>query len=221
MKSAMTFPVECRYNVVGGQQNPEQEYRGTVAFSPDGEAWRIRWELETSTQRPKIFHGTGFPVGDDFYASRYEFASVPDDDDYPGVVVYDVQNFGRLPAQWYHPTLNGKKGVGLSTDGPSDTLPGIYRAEYRSTLEEFDPLLKEIFARNAHLEFDWRNSEGSIYIGVGERIGDRLAAAWSKPRQSLEMLRYPLLREGTAATAGAWMKYGAPVRGHERLTVAD
>lgn len=219
MSDNQDFPAEasCRYEARGVRSASGEEYSGDVTFAKDGEAWRIEWDLRTATGETLAFRGVGFAVGSIFFAARSSFDAHPNGENYPGVVVYDSRQFGRLPARWYHPTLKGRLGTGLSVDGPRDGIAGLYRAEYCSDVEEFDPLTKEIVARNMHLEFDWRTAAATIYIGVGDIIGEHLSAAWCSPRSSLDMLRYPLIPSENGETAGVWLSFGLPGHGVERL----
>ncbi|WP_107676112.1 hypothetical protein [Agrobacterium sp. LAD9] len=219
MRDNQQFPAEasCRYEARGVRPASGEEYRGLVTFSRDGEAWRINWDLRTAAGETQAFHGVGFAVGSSFFAARSAFDADPDGENYPGMVVYDSGQFGRLPARWYHPTLKGRLGAGLSVDGPRDGIAGLYRAEYRSDVKEFDPLTKEIVARNMHFEFDWRTSAATIYIGAGDIIGEHLAAAWCSPRSSLDMLRYPLVPAEDGEAAGTWLSFGHPGHGIEQL----
>lgn len=161
----------------------------TMRCTAEGEAWRLAWSFSKDDALP--LRGVGIIMGQTLFAARsgnnleQAFPS-------PGVVVYERDAKGELPARWYHPELQGRLGEGRSLGGPLRGYVGTYHAEYASTDGAFDPLIKEITQQGMAYRFSWSTKQEKIYIGIGKEFGPNLAAAWSTPRGSLEVAIYEI-----------------------------
>jgi hypothetical protein len=174
-----------------------------VTLDRDGEAWRCTWKV-AEPSGPVLFDGVGFQLGQDVFVSRSRLPREGEEVASSGIVVYDTHVFGRLPARWYHPDLQGHLGEGLSVDGPADRLSGKYRAEYRSTSEEFAPLLKELAEEDGRYHVRWVGAAGLMYIGVGFEIGSRLVVGWATPRREIDVMKFAT-SAGGELLIGKWM----------------
>jgi hypothetical protein len=170
---------------VWGKRPDGRAYAGTVKLDAEGEAYRCTWRLRADGEPERALHGVGFFHHGGFYASRSSAA----DADSPGIVVYRIEDDGRMPARWYHPDLNGRLGDGLSLDGPNDSLTGLYRAEYGDSHgAAFAPLVKDLAEAGDGYTLTWRQGSRVLYQGVGLRFGRRLVAGWATPRDSIEVV---------------------------------
>jgi len=162
---------------------------GAMRCAPEGEAWRLQWTLGEASASSR--QGVALIIGRAVFAARSadgsEVGFPP-----PGIVVYERDASGELPAQWYHPDLQGRPGEGRSLEGPAEGYVGTYRAEYASREGAFDPLVKEISRQGAAYRFAWRTARETIYSGIGIEHGPKLVAAWSSPQDSLEVAIYEL-----------------------------
>lgn len=200
ISAAEGLPLPRRYRLSSGRTPRGEGYSGHLLVARDGEAWRCQWHRACDNGRVHELSGVAFRIGNVVFASRSRNVQ-----GYPsaGVVVYRIQENGGLPARWYHPDLQGKLGEGLSTDGPKGNLAGTYRAEYSSSTEAFDPLVKELTRVGDCYHFTWRTSQEVLYEGVGLRFDDILVAAWATPRESIEVVRYDT-DESSRMVQGVW-----------------
>ncbi|MGI9303685.1 MAG: hypothetical protein ACR2RB_13445 [Gammaproteobacteria bacterium] len=165
-------------------------YRGAVHLAPDGEACTVSWDRDgTRCQGPAL------AFGDLIVASRQPIGEeqIPEDGRV-GLVFYHIRNDGTLPARWYHPSLRGKVGTGISTDGPIGQLAGTYKADYKTAADEtFEPLQKQLSEDDGVYRLTWLKAESAIYEGVGMRVADHLAVGWGPPGTKIELavLRRP------------------------------
>ncbi len=167
---------------------------GIMRCDAVGDAWQIHWQKNGDL--PRDLAGVALVIGSTVFAARS--AGVADHGfPSPGIVVYERDASGQLPARWYNPDLKGKPGKGLSLDGPVDGYVGKYRAEYASSEGEFEPLTKEITRQGGAYRFAWRTATEIIYTGIGIEHGQKLVAAWSTPRERLEVVVYELADDGS------------------------
>jgi hypothetical protein len=183
-----------------------RSYSAHLTVTPDGDAYRLHWEISYSepgrTARPDIFDGVGFFLGNVFYASRSYARPADNGAQHAGVVRYDTTTFGDLPARWYHPSLNGKVCHGRSTDGPTDRLDGSYTANYSSDEAAFATLVKTISKFGDAYKISWTENGEQIFSGVGFAIDGEFYSAWaSPPRSDLHVLRYELMDGGNLSAA--------------------
>jgi hypothetical protein len=160
---------------------------GALRCVAEGEAWLLDWRRGNTS--PSFQQGVAIILGHTVFAARS--GNGPEDGFAPpGIVVYERDATGELPARWYHPDLKGRLGEGRSLEGPSGGYVGTYRAEYASQDEAFEPLVKEIARQGTAYRFAWRTPQETVYIGIGVELGANLVAAWSTPRESLDVAIY-------------------------------
>ncbi|MBB5855682.1 hypothetical protein ACFQ05_35775 [Amycolatopsis umgeniensis] len=173
-------------------------YQGTVSIEGDGDAIRLHWSLE-SGHETTTFSGIGIECHGRLCVARSRSVEPAIPETYPGVVNYDIESLGRLPATWYHPDLAGELGSGVSTGGPTDRICGVYRADYGAGGSEFPSLTKEITEHRGRLRAKWFHGEVLEYAGVGFVWEQNLVVAWSQPpRQDLDVLLYEETDRGLA-----------------------
>ncbi|MGJ3262926.1 MAG: hypothetical protein ACFE0R_06800 [Salinarimonas sp.] len=190
---AETATDAVRRGRIDGRDPDGRPYGGELTVTPDGEAFRARW-LRRGPDGTVALHGVAFVHEGVVVAARSRLAEPS-----AGVVAYAIREDGDMPARWYHPELAGRLGEGLSTDGPRDTLEGLYRAEYASASARFDPLVKELVRVGDVRLLAWRTARETLYEGVGLLFGRRLVAAWATPRASIEVIRYRPATDVSAA----------------------
>ncbi|RSN53541.1 hypothetical protein DMH01_38185 [Amycolatopsis sp. WAC 04182] len=182
---------------VTGNDPDSTDYEGTVIVDSDGDAVRLRWIIDHGCRRETLF-GVGIEQNGNLCVARSRSVDSADLSTYPGVVNYDIQTKGRLPAIWYRPDLDGELGGGLSTDGPTDRICGLYRADYGANGTEFPTLTKEITDRHGRLHIRWLQGDQVEYGGLGFVWGGHnLVAAWSQPpRDDLDVMLCSKADEG-------------------------
>ena len=186
---------------ISGTTPAGTSYSGQLAITTDGQAFRLEWSFPGHT--PAHYDGVGFFLGDAFYASRSPARSDPDPDAFAGIVRYDTSRLGDLPARWYHPSLNGNVCNGRSTDGPPESLSGIYTADYSSADgHEFLTLLKTISPDGVGYRLSWTTAGHEDFSGVGAAAPAELYAAWSNPpRAEIQVMRFAPLDDNTGLHA--------------------
>jgi len=187
----------------------------TVTFERDGEAWSMILEgtSDTPSMRGVAFEHEGF-----LCLARGIVLQSADLDGTVGLVQYDIQNFGSLPARWYHPSLGGKLSEGFSANGPEDMIVGEYQADYQdSEGSAFSPLRKTIARAGPGYQFSWWDEERFHYLGVGREVHGALFAAWGPPGSIIQFVYYNLRQPGDSIH-GEWIDYGRNRHGSEMLS---
>ena len=137
--------------------------------------------------------------------------------DIVGLVKYNLSQLGELPATWYHCSLNGHLSKGHSSNGPSQSIFGEYRADYSSGEGvAFNPLRKTVTQENDAIRFAWWDDERFHYLGVGQIVADDLFAAWGPPGAIVQFASYGLNSED-GHLHGKWLDLGRNRSGTESL----
>lgn len=186
----------------------------STTFTQEGEAWTV--VCSQTPDFPRLL-GVGFTHGNFLCVARGHVEQQADLGEIVGLVKYDISQFGELPATWYHCSLNGRLSRGLSSDGPTETLFGEYRADYSSGDGiAFNALRKTIARENNCMRFAWWDNERFHYLGVGQTMANSLFAAWGPPGALVQFVCYDLASENTCLR-GRWWDLGRGYSGHETL----
>ena len=186
----------------------------SISFKKDGEAWSVRCKRYGGL--PDLL-GVGFIHGDFLCIARGLVQQDADLGQKVGLVRYDLNMPGKLPAKWYHCSLKGKISDGLSSNGPTSTIIGEYQADYaNSDGMAFNPLRKTITQHKHCLQFSWWDDEKFYYLGVGCIIAGNLYAAWGPPGAIIQFVYYNL-NSSRSALHGQWYDFGRNLSGTEIL----
>lgn len=185
-----------------------------IEFTPYGEVWTVG--LTHKKDLPSM-RGVGFFHQGYLCVARGIVVQPAELDGTVGLVQYELQNFGTLPARWYHPSLSGTLSEGLSFDGPSDGIVGEYYADYQDREgSAFTQLRKTILKATGCFHFSWWDYEKFHYIGIGSIVAGNLFAAWGPPGSIIQFVYYDF-RYAETGVCGAWYDYGRGKRGIEVL----
>lgn len=188
---------------------------GIMTLDQDGEVWSVRMDMEGHTMP---LTGVGFEHNGYLCIARGIAVGAAELDGSVGLVRYDLQKPGNLPARWYHPSLDGRMSDGISTDGPTNSLTGEYNADYESLDGiAFNPLRKTILDNGAGYQFSWWDDEKFHYVGVGNKINGSLYAAWGPPGSIIQFVSYNI-QGADGILEGDWIDHGRNKFGIESLS---
>ena len=186
-----------------------------LKFEPSGDAWTVNYADEEGSS---LMRGVGFFHDDILCIARGVVNQSAQLDGTVGLVQYELQTFGTLPARWYHSSLDGSLSEGLSSEGPIDGIVGEYRADYEDQEgKAFNPLRKTILETNGHYSFAWWDDEKFHYVGVGYEVSGSLFAAWGPPGSIIQFAFYKMCTN-SETIEGEWFDYGRSRKGLETLT---
>lgn len=213
--------IEGRWRTSDARGPEGQPYQASATFTADDEALLGRWAV-VDEGRTRQLTGVAMANEDRLCAARGVVTQDAELAGSVGLVCYRIDTYGHLPARWYHPSLGGRIGDGLSAEGPTDGLCGDYRADYASgSGGDFEPLRKTVTRRDEAsediYEFVWHTDSKVHYIGVGRVFAGRLWAAWGPPGALIQLVNYTLSGD-RRVMEGSCLEAGRPGQGIEILT---